>query len=164
MGAVVWRVRSALGSGRRLQLAGLANAQLPPEPYFPAVDPWPSTGIVFQAEAERLTDDPVAWFTTERVNLLAAVEQACRAGWLDLAWSLAVQQRAFQHLQDRHDDAERVWRTIADCAEKSVERGQITDAIPVFDRCIQASGTAGNHESLALALYWRSQIHALPNS
>jgi hypothetical protein len=44
--------------------------------------------------ARRLTADPVAWFTAERVNLLAAVERACQAGWLDLAQQLASDSRA----------------------------------------------------------------------
>ena len=63
--------------------------------------------------------------------------------------------------------------TIADCAAKSgeldlgnnalmrvgaslVERGQITEALPMFERCGQASERAGDYESLALALCWCS--------
>jgi DNA-binding SARP family transcriptional activator len=72
-----------------LQLARLADDRLPPEPFFrrPAAQPRPE--IVPAAVARRLTADPVAWFTAERVNLLAAVERACQAGWLDLAQQLA---------------------------------------------------------------------------
>ena len=92
-----------------LQLTRLADAALLPAPCFPPPDPWASPGVIPAAVAQRLTADPVAWFTAERVNLRAAVELACETGRLDLARQLASCQLAFQHDQDRYNDAEHQW-------------------------------------------------------
>jgi len=156
-----------------LQLAQFADAGLPPEPYFPPVAHSLGLAVVPEKTAEQLTAQPIAWFMTERMNLLAAVEQACTAGRLDLARSLASSQCAFQHLQERHDDAERMWRVIAEWAAQSddravvtyarlrvgaslVERGQAADALPVLERCVAMAEEAGEPEVLALSLYWLS--------
>jgi tetratricopeptide (TPR) repeat protein len=156
-----------------LQLAQLADAQLPAEPYFPSSPPGLPPDIVPPKVAERLTADPIAWFTAERVNLLAAVEQACEARWLDLARQLASRQCAFHHGQDRYDDAERQWRTIAETASQvgdpavaayanlrvgasMVRRGQAADALPILDGCIETNGKSDELAALAFALYWRS--------
>jgi DNA-binding SARP family transcriptional activator len=156
-----------------LQLAHLADAGLPPEPYFPPVAHEVGLAVVPGKTAEQLTDQPTAWFTVERMNLLAAVEQACAAGRLDLARALASSQCAFQHLQDRHDDAERIWRMVMERAEGSgdraaiiyanlrvgasmVERGLDADAFPVLDCCVETAADADEPETFALALYWRS--------
>ena len=95
-----------------LQLAMLADAKLPAEPYFPPGSSATPPAVVPAERAEQLTADPISWFTTERTSLLAAVEHACAAGQLDLARRLAAYQRAFQHLQYRQGDAEKLWRTI----------------------------------------------------
>jgi len=156
-----------------VQLAQLADSQLPPEPFFPPPVRVPAPGIVPGKEAERLTADPVAWFTAERVNSLAAIEQACQQGRLDLARQLASHQCAFHHLQDRHDDSELIWRMIAERAEKSVdpvssnyarlrvgasmvERGRVAEALPIFGQCVHMSESIEEYETLALALYWSS--------
>jgi transcriptional regulator with XRE-family HTH domain/tetratricopeptide (TPR) repeat protein len=155
------------------QLARQADAQLPPEPCFPQDSQRPLPDIVPPAVSKRVTADPIAWFTAERVNLLAAVEQACEAGWLDLARQLASCQCAFQHSQHRYDDAERQWRVIADNARKSgdlatgfhaslrvgasmIRRGLAADALPILDRCIEMADRSGEAPTLAFALYWRS--------
>ena len=156
-----------------LQLAQLAEDSLPPEPYFPPRAHELGTAVIPAKDAERLTADPVSWFTTERINLLAAVEQACAAGWLEVARRLASSQCAFQHIEDRHDDAERIWRMIAEWATRSedraaitharlrvgasmVERGLAADAFPVLDRCVGAAVEVDEPEAFALALYWRA--------
>jgi hypothetical protein len=77
-----------------LQLAMLAYARLPPDPFFPEPAARPQPDVVPAATAERLTADPIAWFTAERVNLQAAIEQACEAGRLELARGLASRQCA----------------------------------------------------------------------
>jgi DNA-binding SARP family transcriptional activator len=156
-----------------LQLAQAAEAKLQPEPYFPPPAEWSSREIIPQAEAERLTATPIAWFTAERVNLLAAVDQACQAGHLGLARQLASRQCAFHHLQDRYDDAESLWRTIAEYAGKApelasyrnyawlrvgaamVERGQAADALPVLTRCVESAQQRGQADVLCIAWYWR---------
>jgi DNA-binding SARP family transcriptional activator/tetratricopeptide (TPR) repeat protein len=148
-----------------LQLTMLANVRLPPEPYFPPPAPCGLPGVVPAEIAERLTADPIAWFTAERLNLLAAVEQAAQRGELDLACQLACRQGAFQHLQYRLDDAEYIWRAIESVGDESaaayarlrvgaslVLRAQAPDAVPVLSKCMETA----DPEVLALALNWRA--------
>ena len=78
-----------------LQLAMLAADRLPPEPGFPRPVGQPGPSVVPGETAQRLTADPVAWFTTERANLRAAVKQACHTGRLDFAHRLASHQGAY---------------------------------------------------------------------
>jgi DNA-binding SARP family transcriptional activator/tetratricopeptide (TPR) repeat protein len=156
-----------------LQLAQLADASLPPEPYFPPRAYEPGLAVVPEKAASQLTAQPIAWFTTERINLQAGVEQACMAGRLDFARQLASSQCAFQHIEDRHDDAERIWQMIAEWADRSddraaityarlrvgaslVERGLAADAFPILGRCVATAAEAGESETLAIALYWRA--------
>jgi tetratricopeptide (TPR) repeat protein len=122
-----------------LQLAQQANSHLPPEPYFPPPAAEPSSGIVAGQLAGRLTADPIAWFTAERINLRAAVEQACQLDQVDLARQLAHLQGAFQYLQDRYDDAELLWRMIADSADRSGDRQ--ADAVYAHVRSWPGLGT-----------------------
>jgi len=78
-----------------LQLAKLAADRLPPEPTFPRPGGQPPPSIVPGETAQRLTADAVAWFTTERANLRAAVKQACHTGRLDFAHRLAFHHSAY---------------------------------------------------------------------
>jgi tetratricopeptide (TPR) repeat protein len=155
-------------------LPQLADGHLPPEPYFPPAAADPRPGILTKEEAERLTADPLAWFTAERVNLLATVEQVGQDGRVELACLLASRQCAFQHLQHRHDDAERLWRMIAHRADQSgdhhaqaayarlrvsasrIERGHAADAQTGLDRCVEEFEQYEMFEALAFALYWRA--------
>ena len=156
-----------------LQLAMLANARLPAEPYFPPDLSDPRPAVVPAQTAARLTADPNGWFTTERTSLLAAVEQACAAARLDLARALAAHQRAYQHLQYRHDDAVRLWRLIGDYAEQFGEAvqarqarvrmaasyvlcGQPREAAMILDRCLLDDPQGVDAETSASALEWRA--------
>jgi tetratricopeptide (TPR) repeat protein len=156
-----------------LQLAQLADAGLPPEPYFPPVAHVPGLAVVPEKTAEQLTANPAAWFASERINLMAAVEQACTADRLGLARQLASSQCAFQYIQDRHDDAERIWDMLLDQGERAQDsalsvnarlrigismtvRGDAAGAKSVFDHCVHAAEEMGAHELLAVALYWRA--------
>ncbi|HXL91209.1 MAG TPA: BTAD domain-containing putative transcriptional regulator [Streptosporangiaceae bacterium] len=154
-----------------LQLAMTAAAKLPPEPYFPPL-PTEQPDVVPAAEAARLTADPGAWFTAERNSLIGVVEQACQLGWLELASHLAAQQRPYQHLQHRHDDAIRQWGVIADCATQAgnaemacyarvrvgaslVQCGMAADAAAILDECI-SDNVNSKVEVLSSALEWRA--------
>jgi DNA-binding SARP family transcriptional activator/tetratricopeptide (TPR) repeat protein len=155
-----------------LQLAMCADAQLPPEPYFPPPDRHDPPGILPAGTVTRLTGDAMAWFSTERVNLLAVVTQACQAGRLDLAHMLASHQCAFQHLQYRRDDAERMWRILETAPQKDggalaryaairigallSEGGHAVEAVPILDRCIDETSRHGDLAALACALEWRA--------
>lgn len=155
-----------------VQLAAAANENLPPEPYFPRRVPLSPQAVVSARDARRLTADPVGWFTTERLNLLAAIEDACAAGYLTLADCIASSLGAYQHQEAHHDDAERIWTVIVERAEKSqdsnlkayallrvgaslLERGRSAEAVPLLSHCIEESRRVGRTETLALALYWR---------
>ena len=156
-----------------LQLAMQADAKLPAEPYSPPPPAGPLPQIVPGHIAERLTADPVAWFATERLNLLGAVERACQAGLLDLGQRLAAHQCAYQYLHFRHDDAERSWRTIGIRAKQDgdraavshaavrvaaslVQRGRSADALPVLDQCVNCARADMDLKALAYALEWRA--------
>lgn len=117
-----------------------------------------------------LTADPVAWFTAERINLQAAVEQACDHGQAALAFQIASCQCSYHHHQDRHDDAGVLWRRLAASMTDPVatlwarlriaasmnERGRAADALPLLDTCVRLAGQASDPELLAFALYWRA--------
>jgi len=156
-----------------LQLAVLADAQLPPEPYFPPPPKDRPAVVLSEALAVRLTADAMTWFSAERVNLLTAVDQACRAGNLTLAHKLAAHQCAYQHLQYRQDDAERLWRFVESAATQAgdavlltyaslriaaslSERGSVIEARPIVDRCVEEADRLGELETLSYALEWRA--------
>jgi DNA-binding SARP family transcriptional activator/tetratricopeptide (TPR) repeat protein len=160
--------------GAWLQLAMLADQQLPPEPFFPPAFSGPRPAVLPAGTAARLTAAASAWFTSERTSLLAAVEQACAGARLELACRLAAHHRAYQHLQERHDDAVRLWSLIGDCAEQSgaldrvgqsrlrmatscVLGGRPHEAITVLDRWLGSGDQqALDLETTALALEWRA--------
>jgi DNA-binding SARP family transcriptional activator/tetratricopeptide (TPR) repeat protein len=155
-----------------LQLAQLADSQLPPEPFFPPPAPQPPPTLIPAQVADRLTANPIAWFTSERINLLAAAGQARDIGRPDLTRQLAAHQCAFQHLQDRHDDTEQLWRIVADSAGQSgdaaaaafarlricasiVERGRSAEALDGLNQCVEELSEAGELEAGALAFSLR---------
>jgi DNA-binding SARP family transcriptional activator/tetratricopeptide (TPR) repeat protein len=154
-----------------LQLAMLADAKLPPEPYFPPDPSDPVPSVVPASTVQRLTASPNTWFTTERTSLLAAVEQACAAGHLDLAGRLAAHQRAYQHLQYRHDDVIGLCRLIADHAAQAGDAvqarqarvrmgasqvlcGQPREAGVVLESCLLDDPQDVDAETMASALEW----------
>jgi tetratricopeptide (TPR) repeat protein len=123
--------------------------------------------------AERLVADPVAWFTSERLNLIVAAKRAGASGWHQLAIELASCQGGFQYLQNRNDDATQLWSEVVDAATKGedsmavadaqfryaaalIERGQASDAKDLLDGCVENFDRTGDKAALSYALYWRS--------
>jgi tetratricopeptide (TPR) repeat protein/transcriptional regulator with XRE-family HTH domain len=156
-----------------LELTALADAGLPREPYFPPPGPVSSAGIVTKSLARNVTADPVAWFTTERLSLLAVVVRCCAAGRYQAAAQLASSMASFQHLQGRLDDAERAWRTIAAASQQARDpaatahaqlrlaaaacgQGRHAEASPIVDQCVTAFDELGDKRALATALYWHA--------
>jgi DNA-binding SARP family transcriptional activator/DNA-binding XRE family transcriptional regulator len=158
-----------------LQLAGLADRGLPREPTFPPPQALPIRAVIPDAAAARLTADPVAWFSAERLNLLAATRRACEPGrgQHGLAAGLASCQLAFQDYQARSDDAEHLWqavlaaaRTAGDLAAAAhatlrlaivtIWRGRCVDAQPLLEGCGAAFEEAADTRALAYCLSWRS--------
>jgi tetratricopeptide (TPR) repeat protein/transcriptional regulator with XRE-family HTH domain len=156
-----------------LQLAALADAGLPREPFFPPPSAALAPAIVPDYQAKSITASPVAWFTTERLGLLAAIERCCASGRYQVAAQLASSMARFHHLQGRLDDTERTWRVIAEAACQARDpaatahaelrltaaacgQGRHAEARPIVDRCVRAFQQLGDRCSLASALYWRT--------
>ena len=155
-----------------LQLASLASSMLPREPFLPSQNQSPPQSVIPDEIAWHLTADPLAWFAAERLNLLTVTENACTIGRYQLAGQLALRQAEFQHLQDRHDEANRMWRTIAHAAAvagdapaiadarlrlgaAAVERGYAAEAMDLLEECVATFERRGDLRNLAYALYWR---------
>jgi tetratricopeptide (TPR) repeat protein/DNA-binding XRE family transcriptional regulator len=156
-----------------LQLAALADAALPREPYFPPPAPAPSATVVTEAIARDITADPVAWFTTERLGLHAVIARCCADGWYQVAAQLASFKASFWHLQGRPDDAERAWQMIATAAQRAADpaataraqlrltaaicsQGRHAEAGPIVTQCIRTFSRLGDNVALANAYYWRA--------
>jgi len=158
-----------------LELAGLADRGLPREPTLPPPEDLPAPAVIPEATAARLAADPVAWFSAERLNLLAATRRACELGRShhELAAWLASCQLAFQDYLARFDDAEQLWQAVlvaAECAGDlaaaahatfrlaivTIWRGRCIDAVPLLNHCGAAFEEAGDAQALAYCLCWRS--------
>jgi len=154
-----------------LQLAARADTGLPREPYFPEPAPTPSAAIMNESIAKDITADPMAWFTAERLALLAVIDRCCATGRQQTAAQLASFLASFQHLQGRLDDTERIWRMIAEAAEQagnpiaatharlrlaaaSCRQGRHVQAGPLVAQCVAAFDQLGDRHGLAVALYW----------
>jgi tetratricopeptide (TPR) repeat protein len=87
---------------------------------------------------------------------------------------LATYQAAYHHIQDRHDDAGRIWSRIAAAAERAgdvaaaahaqvrvgatlIERSYSAAALQVLDECVQVFDRTTNADALATVLYWRAE-------
>jgi tetratricopeptide (TPR) repeat protein/DNA-binding XRE family transcriptional regulator len=156
-----------------LQLAALASVGVPREPYFPAASATPSPAIVPELLAKNITASPMAWFTTERLGLLAAIERSCSVGHYKAAAQLGLSMANFQHFQGRVDDAERTWRMIIAAAQRADDpaaaaraqlrlaaaicgQGRHAEASPIVDQCTRTFHELADKHGLATALYWRA--------
>ena len=156
-----------------LELAVLADQRLPRLGFFPPSSPPPAAPPAAAAAAAPLTTDAVAWFTAERLNLLAIIRWACAHGRYPLAARLASCHPTFHFLQHRVDDAERMWRVIEQAAEQAgdiatssearfhlawmmADRGRFADAYTGLEKCVPILAARGVNGALAVALYWRA--------
>lgn len=101
-----------------LGLARQADARLPNRRLSPvhAADPRPTNKWVHHIV------DPLAWFVTERANLMAVVDQAARADMSELAWDVAACCANFLDLRDLHDDWNRAHQTALAACQRSGDR------------------------------------------
>src|SRR5262249_13263119 len=133
-----------------LQLASLASAHLPPEPFFPRDGNVAVPTVVPDPARQTLTSDPIGWVNPERLNILAITKQACELGRYEYAARLALSLASFHHLQNRYPDALQMWRAIAEAARvagdarataralvrlaaATMEPGYATDAMELLD-------------------------------
>jgi transcriptional regulator with XRE-family HTH domain/tetratricopeptide (TPR) repeat protein len=155
-----------------LQLAAQADAALLREPFFPPPAHIPG-GAIPEPLAKDITADSVAWFTAERLALLAVIERCSATGRHPAAAQLASFLGSFWHLQGRPDDAERAWQMVTAAAERegdaaaaararlrvaaaACDQGRHAQASPLVDQCATAFDELGDRRGLAAALYWRS--------
>lgn len=160
-------------AGAWCQLAALAWAALPREPYFPPPRQAPAPDVVPEAVARQLTADPMAWFTAERLNLLAAVKRMCAGDGYQAAGQIGSSVASFLYLQGRGDDAERIWREVAAAAQRAgdaaglaharlrlivaaCDQGRHAQALPVTLQCAQVFDQLADQRALGTAIYWRS--------
>ena len=156
-----------------LELAVLADQRLPRLGFFPPSPQSPPAPPAAAETAAPLTTDAVAWFTAERLNLLAITRWACAHGRYLLAARLASCHPTFQFLQHRVDDAGQMWRVIEQAAEQAgdiatssearfhlawvmADRGRFADAYAGLEKCVPILAARGVSGTLAVALYWRA--------
>ena len=89
----------------------------------------------------RLVARPVAWFESERSNLLAGIGQASRAGLAELAWDLAVSSASYFQMVADQD-----WR----------------EAHELADAAARASGDTRGQAALLLANGWVRSARTRP--
>src|SRR5579875_438164 len=85
-----------------LELAASAARDLPPEPFFGPSADRPLAGVLPIGLTHRLTADPLAWFSAERLNLLTIIDRACTAERRQLASQLATRLSGFHYQQSRY--------------------------------------------------------------
>jgi DNA-binding SARP family transcriptional activator/tetratricopeptide (TPR) repeat protein len=116
----------------------------------------------------RLVARPVAWFESERINLLAGIGQASRAGLTELAWDLAVssasyfQMVAYQDWREVHELADAAARTAGDLRGQAAlllangwvrsARTRPAELVPVFARAGELFRRVGDLAGVAAAL------------
>jgi tetratricopeptide (TPR) repeat protein len=121
------------------------------------------------ALATRLVQDPLAWLSVERANLVAAVEQAYRARWWTLTYQLAATLAQFcddhrhwddwQHTHELAVDAARQAQdppaeatTLHNLAMVYREQGRWDDARTCLERALAIFRTANNRPGEAATL------------
>jgi DNA-binding SARP family transcriptional activator/DNA polymerase III delta prime subunit len=117
--------------------------------------------------------DPIGWFTVERTNLVAAVEQADRIRRPDLVAGLAYQLAAFLALTCRYEELSRVGEVAVRAARRAgrdrdlagaqliladlkMDQGLFDAALPEFGRLLDAAERAGDAHAAAYALTGRA--------
>lgn len=152
-----------------LEHAALADQRLPRVPAILRSDPSEPNGFP-EALLRHAMRNPLAWFNTERLNLVAATRQACANGMYHLAGMLAAHQATFQFFQARLDDAEQLWRLVISAAEVAgdatavanaelhfapmlAERGKNAEAMGLLSRCLPVLTALGDEQTLAVALH-----------
>ncbi|HLJ98351.1 MAG TPA: tetratricopeptide repeat protein, partial [Streptosporangiaceae bacterium] len=156
-----------------LQLVTEASGRLPADRNFLAVPPHPVDRRLPSRTAHQLVADPVAWFSAERGNVRNAVEAACLTGRLDIAMQLIAHQSTFFSHQCRYDDAERLWSSLHEHAERladpafavlarlhvataKVLHGHPADALALLNDCVGELEKLGNPLLVSSALEWRA--------
>jgi len=106
--------------------------------------------------------DALAWYDSERVNLVAATSQAAQAGWHDIAWRLAA---ALSGLCERRGDWAQciaAHRIALDSARLAGDRQGEAWVLDILGRALSAAGQDGAAAHLEEALAIRQEIGDAP--
>lgn len=131
--------------GTYLGLAARANERLEPGAGEAAAATWPAlrlSGVV-----EQIEDDPAAWFTAERICLIAAVEQAYDNGLWKTTWELAHSLAYFFKLQTHWTD----WQLTQQLALRAARRARDSHATANALRSLGDVHTQLGHSTKAVA-------------
>ncbi|HZO70403.1 MAG TPA: BTAD domain-containing putative transcriptional regulator [Kribbellaceae bacterium] len=105
---------------------------------------------------ERLLADPLAWYDSERLSVIAAVRQAAEAGLDELCWDLACHADILMFARSHFDDSRDALHTaLAATCESGNRRGQATmlDQLAVLDLERQQFEQARSRLAQALSLF-----------
>jgi tetratricopeptide (TPR) repeat protein len=113
--------------GTYLGLASRATEMLEPGTRKAGAAPWPAAR--FSSVVEGIEDDPAAWFTAERLNLIAAIEQAYDSGLWQMTWELAESLTYFFKLQTHWTDWQLTQQLALRAARRAGNRHAIANAL-----------------------------------
>ena len=94
-------------------------------------------------------DMPESWLETERRNLTAAVDQACRSGQAEIAGRLALRLSGFFALRAHYDDWEHTLRAATDCVRQHGPDQLLLRLLGAL--CVVCRQRSRNAETAALA-------------
>jgi tetratricopeptide (TPR) repeat protein len=146
--------------GTYLGLATRANERLEPGSTQADAATWPALGL--SGVVEQIEADPAAWFTAERIGLIAAVEQAYDNGLWKTTWELAGSLAYFFKLQTHWTDWQLTQRHALRAARRARDRhatanalrslgdvhaqlGRFTRAVDELDQALALFETLGDH-------------------
>ncbi|MEV4837854.1 BTAD domain-containing putative transcriptional regulator [Nonomuraea sp. NPDC049486] len=164
-----------------LELAGLADEQIAPEPHDPPVVALEMSKFAPSNVRQLIVDDVDGWLATEAANLLYVVRIACDHGQQRLAMGLALRVTSYLYRESRHRDAEDMWRRLLQMLSPSDVRlaaearhrlaalimrraGGAQRAMPLLNECVavreSSKDALGLARSLALRAVCRRQLAA----
>lgn len=173
-----------------LFLARAADRRVPRVPHLPAADDVPGAHTEYARAAipdriaARITADPAAWFGAEHANLRRVLRHEC-ARSSGSAARLADRMLAWQLQHGLFDDADDLWRGIADGAERDgdhatlahalvqsacldLARDRFAAALASAERCVgmvrRRSDTPGLARALAVRARCRAMAQDLPGA
>ena len=126
--------------------------------------------------AETVEGDPLGWFEAEHSSLIAAVEQACRAGFWEPAWRLAGVLGGFFQLRAHWDDWQHTHALALTAARRAGDRDaegcilvslgdlhayrwRINDAIGCMQQGLTAFRETGNRRGELQCLLSLGEMH-----
>ncbi|MEZ0076501.1 BTAD domain-containing putative transcriptional regulator [Planotetraspora sp. GP83] len=111
-----------------LELVGRADTLILREPYHPPPAPIRRERPALAQAREAIDADPGRWLSAEVGNVLSAIRLACEEGRFRPATGLALRVASILHAQNRHREAEDMWRRIMHAAERPGVPGAAGDA------------------------------------